>query len=311
MSKQTASLTHARSGPVKTHGQRNVSNKSYQSSKNSSDPLQSTNHETTASRPSSKRFRVQSNESANSSANLDSSTDDFSQLSILLDNLTKNEEGTRKVLNVILGKPAIKHCIAEHFATEFTSLKSEINDLKTRMDEMEQYSRRNCLKFTGITEEGDAENTDEMVLRVINRIILPNNDPPYELCNISRTHRVGPPRRDGKPRDIIVKFLSYRDRALVYNNKKNLKSYNANPSNRSRIFINEALTRTRNQLFFKTRKLAAAKQIDSVWTYDGRIIIKTNNKKRISLTNEADFDQLLETLNVNPLSLQSDDNTDP
>ena len=164
------------------------------------------------------------------------------------------------------------------------------------MDEMEQYSRRNCLKFTGITEEGYAENTDEMVLRVI---------------NVSRTHRVGPPRRDGKPRDIIVKFLSYRDRALVYNNKKNLKSYNANPSNRSRIFINEALTRTRNQLFFKTRKLAAAKQIDSVWTYDGRIIIKTNNKKRISLTNEADFDQLLETLNVNPLSLQSDDNTDP
>ena len=52
------------------------------------------------------RFRVQSNESANSSANLDSSTDDFSQLtnSILLDNLTKNEEGTRKVLNVILGQ---------------------------------------------------------------------------------------------------------------------------------------------------------------------------------------------------------------
>ena len=77
------------------------------------------------------------------------------------------------------------------------------------MDEMEQYSRRNCLKFTGITEEGYAENTDEMVLRVINRINLPNNDPPYELCNISRTHRVRPPRRDGKPREIIVKFLSY------------------------------------------------------------------------------------------------------
>ena len=145
-----------------------------------------------------------------------------------------------------------------------------------------------------------------MVLRVINRIILPNNDPPYELGNISRTHRVGPPRRDGKPCDIIVKFLSYRDRALVYNNKKNLKSYNANPSNRSCIFINEALT-----LLFKTRKLAAAKQIDSVWTYDGRIIIKSNNKKRISLASEADFHQLLETLNVNPLSLQSDNDTDP
>ena len=59
------------------------------------------------------------------------------------------------------------------------------------------------------------------------------------------------------------------------------------------------------------RSKAGLSQHGCIWTYDGRIIIKTNNKKRISLTNEADFDQLLETLNVNPLSLQSDDNTDP
>lgn len=107
----------------------------------------------------------------------------------------------------------------------------------------------------------------------------------------------------GKPRDIIiVKFLSYQDRALVFNNK-NIKSCNANPSTRSRIFINEAPIRPRSQLVFKPHKLAAEKRVD----INSRIIVRTNNKERITLINDADFNQLLMSLNVNHPPLQSNE----
>ena len=46
--------------------------------------------------------------------------------------------------------------------------------MKIKLDEMEQYSRRNCLKIAGIPEEKD-ENTDTLVLNVIINLILKEN----------------------------------------------------------------------------------------------------------------------------------------
>ena len=67
------------------------------------------------------------------------------------------------------------------------------------------------------------ENTDNLVLNVTNNLILNENNDKITTKVISRSHRVGkldPSRR--KTRDIIVKFISYRERARVYANKKNL-----------------------------------------------------------------------------------------
>ena len=82
------------------------------------------------------------------------------------------------------------------------------------MDDIEQYSRRNCLKFSWIHEEKN-ENTDKSILNIVNKIVLKDSDTMLDLSRIDRTHRVGPERNDGKPRDIIVKFLSYRDRCFL------------------------------------------------------------------------------------------------
>ena len=43
---------------------------------------------------------------------------------------------------------------------------------------------------------------------------------------IDRSHRIGPKKKDQKPRAIIVKFCSYRDRSKVFYNKKMLKGSN-------------------------------------------------------------------------------------
>jgi hypothetical protein len=112
--------------------------------------------------------------------------------------------------------------------------------------------------------------------------------------DIDRTHRVGHPKRGAittkGPRDIIVKFVSYRDRAWVFASKRNLKTFNANKDNGYRIFVNEALTKRRSDILFAARKLVKERKLDSVWTYDGRIIAKSKNGSIWDVNRVADLD---------------------
>lgn len=247
---------------------------------------------TTPNKPPLKRGRVES--STSDSTNNDSTTsfDDpqLNQLSSLLDDLTKDQRGTKQVIDLIMQKPFIKNCMSELFMPQIKSLQNETKLLNDRIDEMEQYSRRTCLKFSGIPEEGTSENTDKLAMNVIN-LILSKESSKIGLDRIERTHRVGPRKGNGKPRDIIVRFLSYRDRATVFHHKRNLKNYNHNPSTSSRVFINEALTKQRSNILFEARKLARSRLVDSVWTYDGRIIVKMD-ENRITLTTEDDLEKL-------------------
>jgi hypothetical protein len=233
---------------------------------------------------------------------VDVSKNDLSQLDLLLENISQDEETTKKAIEIILGKPSFKNFITEHISAEIIKLQTEVKSLNSRVDEMEQYSRRNCLKFSGICEEGSRENTDEMVLNIVNRLVLSDHEQKIGLESIDRTHRVGRQRKDGKPRDIIVKFCSYRIRALVYANKRNLKSHNKNPSSKSRIFINEALTRQRSEIYNEARKLVREDSINSAWTYDGKIIVKLKNDRKITITSDEEFKQLLLQLGPEPMS---------
>ena len=100
-------------------------------------------------------------------------------------------------------------------------------EAKDRIDDLEQYSRRNCPIFTEIKEAGEdkTENTDEVILDTC------QNKLQIELHRFSlgRTHRLGRkriPRPDSevpKPRPIIAKFVNYHDRDSVYKCKRKLK----------------------------------------------------------------------------------------
>ena len=54
----------------------------------------------------------------------------------------------------------------------------------------------------------------------------------------------------------------------------------------NKIFINESLTKERMDFLVKTKNLLKNKCIDSVWTYDGRIVAKTMTGK----TRVTDFE---------------------
>lgn len=80
---------------------------------------------------------------------------------------------------------------------EISRLETEVME---RLDEREQYSRRNNIRIFGIGEE-DEEDTNQHVINVAANLNLN-----LEHCHIDRSHRIG--KVGDKPRPIIAKFVS-------------------------------------------------------------------------------------------------------
>lgn len=158
---------------------------------------------------------------------------------------------------------------------DLKSLADDYNNHKEfslqRLDELEQYQRRNNLRVYGVVEK-KGEDTDALLIDIFKNKL--NVD--VSLSDIDRSHRVGvvkAPGEDGKikHRPIIIKFVSYRIRRQVFDNKKKLKG--------SSISIREDLTSLRTKLL---QEVIAVHGLKNTWTLDGRInwLDKDNKKGR-------------------------------
>ncbi|MEW8545707.1 MAG: hypothetical protein AB2693_19470 [Candidatus Thiodiazotropha sp.] len=162
---------------------------------------------------------------------------------------------------------------------ENRSLTSRVTALESQVDQAEQYSRRNCLRISGIQETNN-ENTDEIVLKVASDI-----GSSVQLPDIDRSHRIGNPNRNRiKPRDIIVKFATYRARADFYKKRTSLKD-----SGYLRVFVNEDLTRRRSGQLYQARVLMKSGRLKGAWSSDGTILIKTNDDSVHRVTTLTDL----------------------
>ncbi|KAL8619990.1 hypothetical protein ACOMHN_015272 [Nucella lapillus] len=94
----------------------------------------------------------------------------------------------------------------------------QIIKLKDRVDELEQYGRRNSVRITSVPET-KGESTDDIVKQICKQIDVDVTD---EM--IDRSHRVGKPPTAGetKSRPILVKFTSYRCKSKVMGARKKL-----------------------------------------------------------------------------------------
>lgn len=144
-------------------------------------------------------------------------------------------------------------------------LEKKIDFLESQNENLEQYTRRNSLRIYGM-EESEHEDIFDAVIKLF------QNDMDLETqpADIDRIHRLGKKKSDGKPRPVIVKFATYRQRNFVFKAKSRLKNYS-----NGKVYVNEDLTKERSNLFFAARKLKKEKKIQDAWTFDGRVIIKT------------------------------------
>ena len=154
-------------------------------------------------------------------------------------------------------------------------LRARVSTLERKVDQGEQYSRRNCLRISGIKEE-PIENTDSIVLRLAAAI-----DADVHLPQIDRSHRLGDPTKPRvRPRDIIVKFDTYRSRQALFKQRTNLKQRGYEG-----VFVNEDLTKLRSGLLYNARSLVKVELLKGAWSSDGNILVK-DSKDKVHRINE-------------------------
>ena len=155
-------------------------------------------------------------------------------------------------------------------------LEDEVKMLKVKQDDAEQYSRRMCLRISGLPET-EAEDVPKLVLDFANKINI--NIAPED---IDRAHRVGRPnlnapldrnRQDEtnvagsrRDREIIIKFTNSSARIILLRGRAKLREDRV-----KNVFINEDLTPGRKMLAYECGKIQRMNnsKIKKTWVYAG------------------------------------------
>ena len=90
--------------------------------------------------------------------------------------------------------------------------KKKIEKLERIVDRQKQYSRHHCLLMQSI-REGERENTDELVLEILNEEVLVD----LAIPDLGITHRIGQKKTlSNKPRAAIIKFVTYNTKKRFF-----------------------------------------------------------------------------------------------
>ena len=152
------------------------------------------------------------------------------------------------------------------------SMEQRAQSLEDKYDRLEQYTRRNTVRISGIPEEPN-ENAMAKSLDATNNIFKVN--PPVDCSEIDRLHRVGPPRNDGTPRQMIVKVVSYQTKRRIMDAKKNMKNARVTDKFPDPLYVNEDLTTRRSTICWNARRHKKQRHLKDVWTTDGNVMIRT------------------------------------
>ena len=189
---------------------------------------------------------------------------------------------------------------------EISSLKNEVAELrclaiqnKHDINELEQYSRRDCLEIRGVPLP-DLESTDAAVVKMAECI-----DVEIEENDMSTSHRLptrkktsSQSKRPEQPPAIIVKFISRDKRDELYRARSKLKNLTSADlgyrGTANKLFISESLTRYNKELFGKCLEARRRLGYKFIWTQQGRIYLrKEYNDPVIHVASMSDIDTKL------------------
>lgn len=195
------------------------------------------------------------------------------------------DEISQSVRNLI--REEIDSCLKSTFKTltqNIDELKKENEQLRADIDALEQYSRRELIRVSGVVETR-GENTTTIVSDIVKSI-----DPDLVDGDIIRSHRVGNPnRRSPHPRQIIVRLRDTATKRRILKASKHLK----HSENFARVNLNEDLTKRRNTLAYRARQLKNKNYISQTWTVDGKIFIKMKNDSIKVVTTDNAFKEFI------------------
>ena len=149
------------------------------------------------------------------------------------------------------------------------STMKRLSAVERRQDDLEQYSRSNCLVIHGCenvpkSKPGKYLEIEKFVCNTLNEHL--QLDSPLQANDLDIANPL--PSKKGTP--VIVKFIRRTQKNEVYRKKRLLKG--------TKMIITESLTKRRLQLLEKAR--LEFKQCP-VWSWKGEIFVFHNNKKKV------------------------------
>ncbi|ROL43547.1 hypothetical protein DPX16_13478 [Anabarilius grahami] len=124
-------------------------------------------------------------------------------------------------------------------------MQQENVSLKSRVEELERYSRRWCVKLLGVKER-EEENVRTITINHLARVVPRIKDKLEEAVDV--VHRVGKQRPGGSPRHIIIRFATRRYRDIIWMEAKNSIYLRENA-----LYVKESLSKadieSRNKLW--------------------------------------------------------------
>jgi hypothetical protein len=176
--------------------------------------------------------------------------------------------------------------LVEPLQDRITALEKGNALLRRDIDDLEMYSRRDCIRIGGVPE--DRINSDAVVLDVANKLSIP-----LQPNHTSVSHRVGP-KRENKPRQIIARITNYELKHKILKSSKNLRKI----SGMERVTVNQDLTKIRNKLAFEARQLVKRGKAKSTFVWDGKIFGIDHHDSKHKVQCPADMLVLLGHLGV-------------
>jgi len=133
--------------------------------------------------------------------------------------------------------------IKDKIYQRLSEIEKQIDQFDERLDNLETYSRKNCIIIHGIKEE-----KNENVENVICDFLKSHLEVELESRDVDNCHRLGPNKSSSKfPRPIIIKLVSYLMRKKIWLKKKMLKGKG--------FVITESLTKKRAEIYKEAKEL--------------------------------------------------------
>ena len=189
---------------------------------------------------------------------------------------------------------------------ENATLTKRLQSCEISLNNLEQYSRRECVEISGIPEV-EGENTDDIVIKVGSLIGLEitKND-------ISVSHRLPKPSysaavREGpqsssntssRASNVIVKFVRRETRDHFYKGRKFLRDKSTRDLDLARysenkIYISENLSQANKDLFKESLKVKKDLKYKFIWTFYGRTYLRKDSESPVvAILKKSDLDIL-------------------
>lgn len=161
--------------------------------------------------------------------------------------------------------------LIDSLKTENNQLKKQVKMLEDRIEDMEQYSRSNCVEIQGIPYTA-AEDVMSIVKDVGKAMDMTVSGDMVDVC-----HRLGPRQNSTDPPGIILKFVRKIDKEEFLRKrrvKRDLSTRHIGRADDLPIYVNESLSPARRRLHAMARKYKKDNHFKYLWLRNGKMFLR-------------------------------------